>query len=127
LSAVQTLFDAGATGARVDAARAAHEQTVARYRQTVLTAFQDVEDQLSAAQVLARQVQLRQQASTAADQAEAQLLNRYKAGQVNYTEVVSAQVTALNARRALAQAQADRQTSAVALIQAVGGGWVQSE
>jgi NodT family efflux transporter outer membrane factor (OMF) lipoprotein len=127
LSAVQTIFDAGATGARIDAARAAHEQAVARYRQTVLTAFQDVEDQLSAGQVLARQVELRQQASTAADQAEAQMLNRYRAGQVNYTEVVNAQVTALNARRSLAQAQADRQTAAVALIQALGGGWTQAQ
>jgi NodT family efflux transporter outer membrane factor (OMF) lipoprotein len=127
LSAVQTIFDAGATGARIDAARAAHEQTVARYRQTVLTAFQDVEDQLSAAQVLARQVELRQLASSAADQAEAQMLNRYREGQVNYTEVVNAQVTALNARRAMAQVQADRQTAAVALIQALGGGWTQAQ
>ncbi|KRB64184.1 RND transporter [Noviherbaspirillum sp. Root189] len=127
LSAVQTIFDAGATGARIDAVRAAHEQAVARYRQTVLTAFQDVEDQLSASQVLARQVELRQQASTAADQAEAQMLNRYRAGQVNYTEVVNAQVTALNARRSLAQAQADRQMAAVALIQALGGGWTQAQ
>ncbi|WP_233575767.1 efflux transporter outer membrane subunit [Noviherbaspirillum saxi] len=123
LSAAQAIFDAGATGARVDSARAAHVQATARYRQTVLTAFQDVEDQLSASQVLARQVALRQQASRAADEAEAQMLNRYRAGQVGYTEVVNAQVTALNARRALAQAQADRQTAAVALIQALGGGW----
>lgn len=125
LSAVQTVFDAGATGARVDAARAAHEQATARYRQAVLAAFQDVEDQLAATQVLLRQVELRQQASAAADQAEAQMLNRYRAGQVSYTEVVNAQVTALNARRSLAQAQADRQTAAVALIQALGGGWRQ--
>lgn len=127
LSAVQTIFDAGATGARIDAARAAHEQTVARYRQTVLIAFRDVEDQLSAAQVLARQIELRQLASSAADQAEAQLLNRYREGQVNYTEVVNAQVTALNARRAMAQVQADRQIAAVALIQALGGGWAQGQ
>ncbi|MDB5727499.1 MAG: efflux transporter outer rane subunit, partial [Noviherbaspirillum sp.] len=98
-------------------------QSVARYRQTVLTAFQDVEDQLAATRVLEQQERLRRQASQAADEAEAQFLNRYRAGQVNYTEVVSAQVTALNARRALAQVQADRQTAAVALIQALGGGW----
>lgn len=127
LSAVQTIFDAGATGARVDAARAAHEQVTARYRQTVLTAFQDVEDQLAATRVLGRQVELRRQASAAADQAEEQMLNRYRAGQVGYTEVVNAQVTALNARRSLAQAQVDRQTSAVALIQALGGGWSQAD
>jgi len=51
------------------------------------------------------------------------MINRYRAGQVNYTEVVDAQVTALSARRAMVQVQADRQTTAVALIQALGGGW----
>jgi len=51
------------------------------------------------------------------------VLNRYTAGQVNYTEVISAQATAASARRAVLQAQVDRQTAAVALIQALGGGW----
>ena len=127
LSAAQTVFDAGATRARVEEARAAQEQAAARYRQTVLTAFQSVEDQLAAAQVLERQERLRREASRSADQAEAQFLNRYRAGQVSYSDVVTAQVTALNARRALVQAQADRQTAAVALIQALGGGWHPSE
>jgi outer membrane protein TolC len=54
------------------------------------------------------------------------MLNRYKAGQVSYTEVVQAQATALSARRALVQLQADRQTTAVALIQSLGGGWKAS-
>jgi NodT family efflux transporter outer membrane factor (OMF) lipoprotein len=123
LSVAQTVFNAGATGARVSEAEAAHEQAVARYRQTVLTAFQDVEDQLAATRVLAQQLELRRQASQAADEAEAQMLNRYRAGQVGYTDVVTAQVTALNARRALVQLQAERQTTAVALIQSLGGGW----
>jgi len=123
LSVAQTVFNAGATGARVSGAKAAHQQAVARYRQTVLTAFQDVEDQLAATRVLAQQLELRRQASQAADEAEAQMLNRYRAGQVGYTDVVTAQVTALNARRALVQLQADRQTTAVALIQSLGGGW----
>lgn len=123
LSAAQTLFNAGATRERVAGAQAAHEGAVARYRQTVLVAFQDVENQLAAARVLEQQQALRQQASRAADEAEAQVLNRYRAGQVGYTEVVSAQVTALNARRALVQLAADRQTTAVGLIQALGGGW----
>ena len=51
------------------------------------------------------------------------MLNRYKAGQVSYTEVVQAQITALNARRALVTTQSTRQTTAVALVQALGGGW----
>ncbi len=123
LSAVQVLFKAGATGARVDGAQAAHQQAVARYRQTVLTAFADVEDQLAATRVLATQQDLRQQASVAADQVEQQTLNRYRAGQVSFTEVITAQATALSARRTLVQAMADRQTTAVALIQSLGGGW----
>ncbi|MGK5081160.1 efflux transporter outer membrane subunit [Janthinobacterium sp. HLX7-2] len=123
VSAAQTLFNAGATTASVDAARAGHEAAVARYRQTVLSAFGAVEDQLSATRALAEQLALRKQASSAADQVEQQMLNRYNAGQVGYTDVVTAQVTALSARRSLVQAQADRQTTAVALIQALGGGW----
>jgi NodT family efflux transporter outer membrane factor (OMF) lipoprotein len=123
LSAAQTVFDAGATRARVEGARAGHEEAVARYRQTVLTAFADVEDQLAATRVLAQQQELLRQASEAADKVEQQVLNRYKAGQVSYSEVVQAQVTALNARRTLIQTQSDRQATAVALIQALGGGW----
>ena len=123
LSAAQVLFNAGATGARVDGAQAAHEQAVARYRQTVLTAFADVENQLAATRVLAAQQALRQQASVAADQVEQQVLNRYRAGQVGFTEVITAQATALSARRTLVQVMADRQTTAVALIQSLGGGW----
>jgi len=123
LSAAQTLFNAGATRAAVDAARAGHEASVARYRQTVLGAFADVEDQLAATRVLAQQQELRRVASAAADKVEEQVLNRYKAGQVSYSEVVQAQVTALNARRSLVQVQADRQTTAISLIQSLGGGW----
>ncbi|WP_229474274.1 efflux transporter outer membrane subunit [Pseudoduganella lurida] len=123
LSAAQTLFDAGAIAARVEQTKAARDATIAQYRQTVLNAFADVEDQLAATRALAAQQELRRQASEAADQVEQQMINRYRAGQVNYTEVVNAQVTALSARRALIQVQADRQTTAVALIQSLGGGW----
>ena len=123
LSAAQSIFNAGATRAGVAGAEARHQAAVARYRQTVLNAFADVEDQLSATRVLAQQQALRREASEAADLVEQQIMNRYKAGQVGYTEVVQAQVTALNARRQLVQAQADRQTVAVALIQSLGGGW----
>ena len=123
LSAAQVLFNAGATGARVEGSEAVHAQAVARYRQTVLTAFQGVEDQLAATRSLLSQQDLRRQASTAADQVEQQVLNRYRSGQVSYSEVITAQATALSARRALVQSMADRQTTAVALIQALGGGW----
>lgn len=123
LSAAQTLFNAGQTTARVEGAQAAHEAAVARYRQTVLQAFQDVEDQLAAIGVLAEQQRQREAASRAADEAEQQVLNRYRAGQVGYAEVIAAQATALSARRALAQVAGDRQVAAVSLIQALGGGW----
>jgi NodT family efflux transporter outer membrane factor (OMF) lipoprotein len=119
----QTVFDAGARSADVASARAAFEEAAARYRQTVLTAFREVEDNLVASRILAQQLVLRQQASQAADLVEQQVLNRYQAGQVNYTEVITAQVTASNARRAVAQALADRHVATVALIQALGGGW----
>jgi outer membrane protein TolC len=107
----------------VRGAEAQHQVAVARYRQTVLDAFGDVENQLTATHVLAQQQDLRRQAAEAANQVEEQILNRYKAGQVSYTDVVTAQVTALSARRSLVQVQADRQTTAVALIQSLGGGW----
>lgn len=122
-SVAQMLFDGGATSARVDQAKAALEEAAARYRQTVLAAFQDVEDQLVALRILSEQQVLRLQASRAADLVEQQVLNRYQAGQVNYTEVITAQSNAAAARRALVQAQIDRQVAAVALIQALGGGW----
>ena len=123
LSAAQVLFKGGALDARLDGAQAAHAQAVSRYRQVVLSAFQNVEDQLSSARVLQIQQALRAQASSGADQVEQQVLNRYRSGQISFTEVITAQTTALNARRALVQATADRQTTAVALIQSLGGGW----
>ncbi|MEQ1686830.1 MAG: efflux transporter outer membrane subunit [Burkholderiaceae bacterium] len=125
LSVAQTLFDAGTTKARVEGAEASRDAAVARYRQTVLTAFQAVEDQLSTTCALAEQAALRRTASEAADLTEQQLLNRYKAGQVSYTEVVTAQASALSARRTLSQLAANRQAAAIALIQALGGGWRQ--
>ncbi|WP_426338802.1 efflux transporter outer membrane subunit [Pseudoduganella sp. S-14] len=123
LSAAQTVFNAGATGARIDQASAARDVAAAAYRQSVLNALAEVEDQLAASKVLAQQQSLRETSANSASQVEQQMLNRYRVGQVSYTEVVTAQVTALNARRALLQAQADRQTTAVALVQALGGGW----
>lgn len=123
LSVAQTVFDAGATRARVAGAEAARDAAVARYRQTVLTAFQAVEDQLASTRYLAEQAELRRSASQAADLTEQQLLNRYKQGLVAYTDVVTAQVSALNARITLAQLASSRQAAAVGLIQALGGGW----
>lgn len=123
LGLAETLFDAGARGAAVEQARASHDAAVADYRQTVLEAFQDVEDQLTATDVLRRQYVELETASRAADQTEQMVLNQYRAGTVGYTDVVTVQASALSARRALLQGATDRQTIAVALIQALGGGW----
>jgi NodT family efflux transporter outer membrane factor (OMF) lipoprotein len=119
----QPIFNAGLTKGRVAGAEAFYEQEVALYRQTVLEAFLSVEDQLIASRVLAEQETLLATAAAAATQAQDQVLNRYRAGQVSFLEVVLAQTTALNARRTLLQAQSNRQVASVALIKAVGGGW----
>jgi NodT family efflux transporter outer membrane factor (OMF) lipoprotein len=123
VSAAQLLFDGGATNARIKGARAAYDQAVAEYRQTVLAAFQDVEDQLASQRTLAREYELRRQAAADADQAATILLNQYKEGQVGYTDVVTAQASALTARRTLVQAAGARRATAVTLVQALGGGW----
>jgi len=118
-----TLFDFGATRARTAQARAAYDQNVANYRQTALSAFQDVGNQLATSIVLEQQTDLRQRASDAADEAERIALNQYRSGLISYTDVVTSQAAALNARRSLVQVKVSRQTTAVALIQALGGGW----
>ena len=125
-SVAQTVFDGGLISARVSAAEASRDAAVARYRQTVLAAFQGVEDQLTNARADEEQAALQKQASDAADQTEQQILNRYRAGQLGYTDVVTAQASALAARRALVQVAVSRQTAAIALIQALGGGWTTS-
>ena len=123
-SLAQTIFNGGLTGAQVAAARASWQQSVATYRQTVLAALQDVEDQLAGVRQLAVTATLRQAASQAADLTEQLTLNQYLAGQVDFTTVVTVQTTALTARRTLVQAEVSRQATAVALIRSLGGSWV---
>jgi NodT family efflux transporter outer membrane factor (OMF) lipoprotein len=122
-SLAQTVFDAGATAARVDQARAGLNQAAASYRQTVLTAFQQVEDQLLALRILREQQTFRAEASRAADLVEQQTLNQYEVGKISFSDVITAQIAAQAARRALVQAEISRQIAVVALIQGVGGGW----
>ena len=93
----------------------------------VLAAFQVVEDQLSSLHALAEEEGARRAASEAADRTEQLTQNQYLQGQIPYTTVVAAQVTALNARQALSQLVATRQAAAVALIEAIGGGWQAPE
>jgi NodT family efflux transporter outer membrane factor (OMF) lipoprotein len=122
-SAAETLFDAGARHARVAQARAAYDQAVATYRQTVLTAFGQVEDNLAAQRVLAAEQAMRKAAADSASAAETIARNQYAAGTVDYTTVVVAQTTAINARNTELSIEAQRLTTAVDLIEALGGGW----
>ncbi|MBK8665928.1 MAG: efflux transporter outer membrane subunit [Burkholderiales bacterium] len=123
LTLAQNIFDAGAREARVEQSLAAREAAVARYRQSALAAMKEVEDQLSALATLAAQTEHVRAAADAAERIEQQQLNRYQAGLSSYTEVVTAQASALSARRNLLQLQLQRQQAAVGLIQALGGGW----
>ncbi len=122
-SAGETVFDAGARSAKVKENRAAYDQAVANYRQTVLTAFGQVEDALVAQRVLAAEQIPRDAAVAAANRNERMSFNQYTAGQVDYTTVALAQVAAVSARTAALQNQASRLAASVDLINALGGGW----
>jgi NodT family efflux transporter outer membrane factor (OMF) lipoprotein len=126
-SLAETIFDGGARTARVDEARASWKEAVANYRQTVLNAFQGVEDQLSNAQSLQDQQQQLAIASRDADETEQIMQNQYRQGLVAYTDVVTAQSTALSARRALLQISLSRQTAAIQMISELGGGWTTQQ
>jgi outer membrane protein TolC len=110
----------------VAGAQATRDAAIAHYRQTVLAAFQSVEDQLSTIRSLAEQEANRRAASADADRTEQLTLNQYLQGQVPYTTVVTAQVTALSARQTLSQLMSSRQAATIALIAALGGGWQAS-
>lgn len=118
-----TLFDGGLRHAQVDVARAAYDQTISTYRQTVLTAFQQVEDDLAQMRILEEQAQVQQGAVRAAQEAERLILNQYLAGTVDYTTVITAQTAALSDRETALNILQSRLTASVALVQALGGGW----
>ena len=126
-SFAQTLLDFGARRARIDQARANYDQAAAGYRQTVLTAFGQVEDNLGAQRVLRDEQVLKKTAADAATANEVIVRNQYLAGQADYTAVVVAQATALSARTSELQIEATRLTTAVDLIAALGGGWRVSD
>ncbi|AEI38463.1 MAG: efflux transporter outer membrane subunit [Zymomonas mobilis subsp. pomaceae] len=118
-----TVLDWGSHLSQLHQARAQYAEAVANYRQVVLTAYQNVEDQIASTQVYDRQQSQLLAASVNADRSEQAVLKRYQVGLVAYTDVVTLETTALTARRSLIQTQLLRQTSAVSLIQALGGGW----
>lgn len=122
----QTFFDGGYRRATVIAAKAAYEARIATYRQTVLTAFQDVEDNLIALRILREQSIAQNKAAASAQQALKLVINQYKSGIVAYTNVVSAQIIAFNAQKAANDVNGLQMTAAVGLIKSLGGGWVVS-
>jgi len=123
VSAAETIFNGGLTHAQVQAARAGYDQSVANYRQAVLTAFGQVEDNLAAQRVLAQEQPELQAAVNSADQDLRIVQNQYKSGTVDYTSVVVAQTADYSAHNAELALEASRLTTTVDLIVALGGGW----
>lgn len=117
------LFTGGRNRAQLAAARAAYDQMVANYRETVLAAFQEVEDQLSAQRLLAAQFDAQHAAVAAARHATAISNNRYEAGLDTYLNVATAQSVTLSNERVMVQLAGQRLMAEVALIKALGGGW----
>ncbi len=125
-NAADTLLDFGLRPAQVRQTRAAYDAAVANYRQTVLTAFQQVEDQLATLRILEQQVQVEEQTVKSANLAVQLTLNQYKAGTVAYTSVITAQTIALADAQTLLNIRQSRLVASVALIEALGGGWSAS-
>ncbi len=123
LTGLMTLLDFGARHGQVMQAHAEFDQAAATYRQTALTAFQQVEDNLIATRVLADVTQSRASAADSATRAETIANNQYVAGLVDYSQVIVAQTTAFTARQTQIEAVIDQQTATIALIQAIGGNW----
>lgn len=121
--AALTLFDGGVKNAQYQQAIAAHDATVAAYRQTVLTGFQEVEDNLAALRILQQEIEVQNKAVAAAEQALALTINQYKAGTVSYLNVMTAQTVALSNRQTAAQLKGQQLNASVLLVKALGGGW----
>jgi len=123
----QTIFDGGLRRAEVAQAKAAYQSSVASYRQTVLSGLEQVEDDIITLRVLEEQAVIEDKTVKAAREAEALTLNQYKAGTVPYSSVITAQTTRLSAEQTQLQVLSSRLQASVALIEALGGGWDQSQ
>lgn len=126
-AATENIFVGGARTAAVAAQRALYDQSVASYRQTVLTAFQGVEDQLSSLRILAAEAKAEDAAVAAAKQSVAITLNEFEAGTIAYTAVVVAQAALLADQEAQLTIREDRLIASVSLIENLGGGWTTSD
>jgi len=122
----ETLFDAGLRKATVQQYRAIYENTVAQYRQTVLTAFQQVEDQLASLRILDQQVRQQESAVRSAERYLNLATNRYKLGIDSYLNVITAQTTHLSNRQTLVSLRSQQMTASVQLLENLGGGWEES-
>lgn len=122
-AAAQTVFDAGQRRANVEAQQAAYDQTVANYRQTVLAAFQDVEDNLAALRILEQEAKTQDVAVEAARRSVVLSTNQYKGGVTSYLTVLTAQSSALADERSAVDILRRRIDASVLLIKALGGGW----
>jgi len=123
----QILFDAGKRTAQVAQAQASYDATAANYRQTVLTAFQQVEDNLAALRVLEGEVSILDQAVKSAQRSVTVSTAQYKEGTASYLQVITAQTIALQDERSAVDVQTRRMTASVLLIEALGGGWDASQ
>ena len=117
------IFTGGRNRAQLAAARAAYDAAVANYRQTVLSAFQDVEDQLAAQRLLAQQSEKESAALKSARRTLDISMTKYKGGVITYLEVVIAQSAALALEQTVVQLSAQRLAASVSLIKALGAGW----
>jgi outer membrane protein TolC len=121
------IFEGGRLRADLRRTQAAYEETIANYRQDVLGAFQQVEDNLSAQELLKQEFTAKQQALDAARRTLRIAENRYKAGLVTYLEVAAAQNDELARERELARIRGERFVTSVALIKSLGGGWKKGD
>jgi NodT family efflux transporter outer membrane factor (OMF) lipoprotein len=119
----QTLFDFGRRGAALESAQAAYDATVAAYRQTVLSAFQEVEDDLSNLRYLAEESVQEHEAVVAAQEALSLEMDRYRAGTDSYLNVITTQIIALGDQQTAITILQQRMSAAVDLVKALGGGW----
>jgi NodT family efflux transporter outer membrane factor (OMF) lipoprotein len=123
LQVADIIFDGGLRDATVKAAKAGYTAQVAAYRQTVLTAFQDVEDNLAALRLLEKEGVVRNKAAASAVEALHLVMNQYKSGTVPYSSVITAQIAAYTAQRTAYDMVGLQMSTAVGLIKALGGGW----